>query len=202
MAVLTVVLDINVWVANFLAAARGRDGTSCQVLVETLINGQSRLGPVASRTSHLMLDTLEAVLVHECGFPPLLANAARNVAEQAGAAAEGIVAPPAIAVVGGGVQPMLDMEDIGVLETALAANADLIVTSNIADFTRGPRSRLDASVARAKGGKADVIIVSHPRLPRGITVATPFAARAWLAEGAPPPAGVLSRFVTATQPPR
>lgn len=182
--------DVNVWVANVLAAARGHDCTCCQLLVESAIVGQCRLGPLVSRISIAMLDTLETVLERELDFPPTLANAARNVAEVAGPSPL-----PAIVVVGGGVQPMLDLEDMGVLETALAASADLLVTNNMDDFTRGNRARIDAMVVRTVGGKPDVLLVSHSRLPNGLVVTTPFAAKAWLIDGYPPPPGVLRRFL-------
>ncbi len=180
---LRIVLDVNVWVANFLAAARGRDGTCCQLLVKTVLAGHCRRGPIVSWISLAMLDSIEAVLERECDFPPDLAHASRNVAEWAGA--------PPVVVVGGGVQPMRDLEDIGVMETAISVGADLLVTGNIADFKRGARSRVDATVARSRHGKADVLVVANAALPRGLVVATPFAAKAWLIDGHVPPAGVV-----------
>jgi predicted nucleic acid-binding protein len=175
--VIRIVLDVNVWVANFLAAARGRNGTCAQQLVESATSGQCRLGPLVSCISLAMLDTLEAVLEHECGFPRALAHAARNVAEAAGSP---------VAVVGGGVQPLADIEDQGVLETALAANAQLLVTGNMADFTRGARARIDAAILR----KPELLLLTAPRLPNGMVITTPFAAKAWLIDAEPPPPGV------------
>jgi len=187
---LRLVLDVNVWVANVLASARGRDGTSCQLLVESAILGHCRLGPLISRISLPMLDTLQAVLERDFALSPNLAEAARNVAEAAGEAPF-----PPLAVVGGGILPMRDREDQGVLETALAARADVMVTGNMRDFTPGPRSGIDADILRLRGGRADVLLMKHARVPNGMVIATPLAAKAWLIDGHVPPPGVLNRFL-------
>jgi len=185
---LRVVFDINVWVANTLAALRHRDGTSCQRLVESLIIGQCRLGPLASNISHAMLDTFETVLEREFGMPPDLVDAARNIAQEA-------CSHPPLAVLGGGVQPVKDIEDLSVLETALAVRADILVTHNMKDFTPGPRAQLDADIIRSKAGTAEVVLVRQPGLPHGLVITTPYAAKAWLIDGYPPPPGVLERFL-------
>jgi hypothetical protein len=143
--VLRAILDVNVWVASFLASARGRDGTSCQMLVESAIAGHCRPGPFVSRISLPMLDTLQAVLQCEFGFPRNLANAAGNVAEAAGSL-------PPLAVLGGGVPPMQDNEDLGVLETAFAIRADMLVTGNMKDFMAGPKAHIDAEIVRTGMG--------------------------------------------------
>ncbi len=189
---LRIVLDVNIWVANTLAAARGRDGTSCQMLVERAITGQCRLGPLVSIISLPMLDTLQAVLQREIGMSAELAEAARNVAEDAGAPPL-----PPVLVLGGGVLPMADTEDLGVLDTALAAGAGLLVTANMKDFTPGPRSDIDATVIRSRKGVADIVLMRHAKAPDGLVITTPFAAKAWLIDGYSPPPGILDRLKAA-----
>jgi predicted nucleic acid-binding protein len=188
--VLRIVLDVNIWVANYLASARGRDGTSCQLLVERAIAGQCRVGPLASCISIPMLDTLQDVLERDVGISAELAEAARNVAQDAGS----VFLPPLL-VVGGGVLAMADPEDLGVLETALAAGADMLVTGNLKDFTQGPRADIDADIVRSRGGVADVLLVRNPKVPNGLVMTTPYAAKAWLIEGYAPPPGILDRFM-------
>lgn len=150
-----------------------------------MLDGYCRLGPVEAVVSPVMLDTLEYVLEVDCGFAPDLVAAARVVAE--GSAAW-------LAVVGGLVQPMRDREDGGVLDVAIAGGAHLLVTANMADFTPGPRAGIDAEVVRWRGGRADVVVFRHARLPEGLVIATPPAAKAWLVDGVAPPAGVLGEF--------
>jgi predicted nucleic acid-binding protein len=123
--VLRVVLDVNVWVANYLASSRGRGGTSCQALVDMAIGGHCRLGPLVSHISLPMLDTLQAVLQREFDISAELAEAARNVAQDAG-----LPPLPPLLVLGGGLQPMQDKEDAGVLETARNGVADVLLFRN------------------------------------------------------------------------
>jgi predicted nucleic acid-binding protein len=188
--VLRIVLDVNVWVANYLASARGREGTSCQSLVEMAIVGYCRLGPLVSHISLPMLDTLQAVLQRELDISAELAEAARNVAQDAGSPPL-----PPLLVLGGGLQPMKDEEDAGVLETALAAGADLLVTANMKDFTPGPKGDIDAEVIRTRQSVADVLLFRNAKAAEGLVITTPFVAKAWLVDGYLPPPGILGRFM-------
>jgi predicted nucleic acid-binding protein len=187
--VLRVVLDVNVWVANYLASSRGRGGTSCQALVDMAIGGHCRLGPLVSHISLPMLDTLQAVLQREFDISAELAEAARNVAQDAG-----LPPLPPLLVLGGGLQPMQDKEDAGVLETALAAGAEMLVTANMKDFTPGPNGDIDAEIIRTRNGVADVLLFRTAKAPEGLVITTPFAAKAWLVDGYLPPPGILGRF--------
>ncbi len=186
---LRIVLDVNLWVAGFIATARGRYGTSSQSLVTSAIAGQCRLGSLVSCLSFPMLDALQYVLEGDFGIPPHLADSARSFAETAGSQPL-----PPLAVLGGGVLPLADVEDLDVLETALAARADMLVTGNMRDFVPGPRARIDAEIVRTALGAADVLLVRHARVPQGLVITTPYAAKAWLIDGVLPPAGVLERF--------
>jgi hypothetical protein len=140
-----------------------------------------------------MLDTMQGALTRR-GIPEAAADAARNAVENA--AADGVVPQPPYMVLGGRVQPMNDTEDGGVLDTAIAGGADLLITSNLRDFAPGPRSGIDAKIVRLDAdGEADVLLFRHGRLAHGIVIASLFAATAWLLDGARPPAGVLERFL-------
>ncbi len=140
-----------------------------------------------------MLDTLHEVLVR-IGLPERFADAARNAVEAS--ATGGIVGEAPYAVLGGGVQPLLDPEDQAVLETAVAGGADLLVTNNMEDFTPGPRADIDAEVIRRNlEGQPDTLLFKHPRLQHGLIIASVSAARSWLDYKEPPPPGVLGRFL-------
>jgi predicted nucleic acid-binding protein len=186
--ILRVVLDVNVWVSHYVSLMKNRRESAAQALVRASFAGQCRLGPVQPILSHLMLDTLRGVLLR-LGLPETLAETARDAVEAA--AIGGIVPTPPYGVLGGGVQPIHDPEDGGVLDTAVAGQADLLVTQNLRDFLPGPRADLDATVVRP-----DVLLLRHGRLPHGLVIASVYAAKAWLLDGLPPPAGVLERFVT------
>lgn len=136
-----------------------------------------------------MLDTLQGVLM-SLGLPDAMADAARNAVEAS--ATGGVLRRSPYVVLGGGVQPVRDSEDGGVLDTAIAGNSDLLVTNNIKDFLPGGRTDIDAEMVRVDArGNADVLVFRHGRLPRGLVIASVFAAKAWLVDGISPPAGIL-----------
>lgn len=181
---LRIVLDVNVWVNSFLASYRGLPSSAAQRLTAAVVAGQCRTGALDLLVSHVMLDTLEGVL-ERCGVSADLAAMARDVVETAASI-------PPIGVLGGGVQPMRDIEDLGVLETALAGRADLLVTNNIRDFAPGSRSDIDADlVRRTFTGEPDVLSVFSPQGRENLVVTTVFSAHAWLIDGRAPPEGVL-----------
>ena len=61
--VLRVTFDVNVWVSNYLSLSRGHQGPAAQRLGQSAFDGHSMLGPVQPVISHVMLDTLQAVLM-------------------------------------------------------------------------------------------------------------------------------------------
>ena len=186
-------LDVNVWVNHYLSLSRGRQGSAAQRLVRAAFDGHCRLGPIQPVVSHAMLDTLQAVLVR-LDLPEPLAEAARNAVEAS--AIGGVGGRPPYGMLGGGVQPLADFEDRAVLETAIAGQADLLVTNDMADFTPGPRADIDAGVLRRDArGQAEALLLAHPSLQHGLVIATVPAAGDWLLDGEVPPSGALGRFV-------
>lgn len=187
---LRLVLDVNVWVAHYLSLARGRPGSAAQNLVGCAFAGHCRLGPVQPVISHLMLDTLQGVLLR-LALPGAIVDAARAAVETA--CAEALV-PPVI-VLGGGVQPLRDAEDGGVLDTAIAGGAALLATHNLADFAPGTRSDIDAQTLRLDPrSRPDVLLLRQASLPDGLVIASVVAAKSWLVDGQAPPPGVLAGF--------
>ena len=191
--ILRLTLDVNVWVSHYLALSRGREGSAAQRLVRSAFDGHCCLGPVQPVISLAMLDTLQEVLAR-VGLPERLAEAARNAVEAS--ATSGIVGETPLLVLGGGVQPLSDAEDRGVLETAIAGGADLLVTNNMVDFVPGPRADIDADVIHAgPDRRPDVLLLRHAKLRHGLVIASVFAARPWLLDGVPPPPRILVRFL-------
>ncbi len=183
-------LDVNVWVGHYLTTVRRPDLPGAVTgLARAAFAGYCRAGPLQLLVSHAMLDTLEAVMKRI----PVLSPAAGLARDQIEAAAgSGILGePPAIVLGGSAAYPLLDSEDAAVLNTAMAMRASLLVTSNMADFARGPRARTATEILSRKGGVPDVIRLSHPKHAGGLVIATPFQAAGWLIRGEPAPPGVL-----------
>lgn len=179
-----ILLDVNVWVNHYLALVRGRTTSAATGLVRCVTDGRSAIGPLQLVISHVMLDTLHDVL---CRFPEISADTA-DLARDAIELVAMNGGLPATGVLGGGVAPVRDKEDQGVWEAAVAGKARLLVTNNIRDFEPGPRADLDATILRHdQAGLADVVSATFPGRSCPIIITTPFAAKAWLIDGQPPP---------------
>ncbi len=159
---LRVCLDLNVWVAYFLATRRGRRSGSSSWLVDAVRAGHSPAGPLQLVVSLGMLERLGLVLVRVLGVDASAAEAALRAI--AGIASLGPAGDHPYAVVGGGVSPIRDEEDRHVLETAVAGGADVLATANLADFTMddvewvgdGSRIRIYTPPSRAP------LVIAHP----------------------------------------
>src|SRR6185436_19939339 len=114
----------NVFVANEIATLKGHADTTPRRLV-----GACRQGHVDLIISRAMLDRLTDVLRR----PPLRLTL-ETATERTELIAE-LAALPNLIVAGGGVMPLRDVEDRGVLETALAGRAQYLATYNLDDFT-------------------------------------------------------------------
>jgi predicted nucleic acid-binding protein len=161
---LRVLLDVNVWVANLMAAARGRQGTTAQRIVAMVTSG--RWGDEAREVQLVisleMLETLETVVRRQ--------GASSDAAEAYIDAVAGIMknGPDELdpyLVLGGRDQfAMADVEDAGVLATAFAAKAALLVTDNLKDFQTKDALRVDTRVVEASSGSS--LRLSGPRSRR------------------------------------
>lgn len=157
-----VCLDLNIWCADLLARANGRDGTACQTLVDAVrgVGSGPRLQLVISWG---MLDRLGDVVQREFGYDPEDAERLKSLL------ADYAETGPGLALGGVGVIPIHDPEDRHVLETAWAGRADVLVTADFSGFAIP-----DAEV-RVAGRTA--------RLTRGdrrLWIVHPFDLSAWL----------------------
>jgi predicted nucleic acid-binding protein len=177
---LRVLLDVNVWVANLMAAARGRQGTAVQRIVAMVTGGRWGDGAREAQlvVSLDMLATLETVLRRQ--------GASSDAAEAYVEAIEGIMkhGPDELdpyLVLGGRDQfAMADVEDAGVLATAFAAKATLLVTDNLKDFQTRDALRIDTRVVRASSGSRQLYVLRHRRSDVDVIVAHPFDVVDWL----------------------
>jgi predicted nucleic acid-binding protein len=122
-------IDLNIWVAALLADRQGRTNTASQYLVETVRSGISPIGATSLVISFGMLDELRSAIVAHLGLKIETADAyVSAVEEYAKLGAQ-------LTLGGTGVIALRDIEDLHVLETAIAGKADFLVTANFKDFT-------------------------------------------------------------------
>lgn len=127
-----VVLDLNVLVAALLSQAAGRTASPSWRLAAWARDGRAPTGPLQLICSQAMLDRLELVVVRKGLLR--LDEAQEYVAAWRAIALAGPLALAPFALIGGGVLPLNDVEDQGVLEVAIAGRAHLLVTGNWDDF--------------------------------------------------------------------
>ena len=171
-ALLRVCLDLNVWVADFLGTRRGRRGGSSPWLADAVRFGACQAGPLQLVVSLGMLDRLALVLTREFQIEADVAEAL--VRAIGGVASFGPAGDHPHALVGGGVYPLRDEEDRHVLEVAVAGEADLLVTANMADF--------EMTDVRKVGDGARIRLLSRPGKAT-LVIAHPDQARDWLHAG-------------------
>jgi len=121
-------LDLNIWVAALLADRKGRNNTASQYLVELVRSGSSPIGGVNLVISLGMLDELRSVIVEHLGLKIEIADAYVLAIEEY--AKLGVQ----LTLGGTGVIALRDIEDLHVLETAIAGKADFLITANFKDF--------------------------------------------------------------------
>ena len=171
---LRVCLDLNV----FVAAALTKSGVNARI-VEIVGSGTCALGPIQLIVSWPMLTTLAIVLRSQFEWAEERVSAAcEAIADIASAGPAS--APPYLLLGGTGVIPLLDGEDGGVLDTALAAGADLLVTNDLDDFERGRKAKISTRrlLSKPNGGPAAIVIDDPIRST--VTAAVPSVAIGWL----------------------
>jgi hypothetical protein len=176
-------LDLNVWVADFLAARRRRRGGQ-----QPMAGGRGARRGVSCRALQLvvslgMLERLVSVLVRRFAVDPAVADAAARAIGTIATVGPAGDFPYVLA--GGGTYPIRDAEDRHVLEVAVAGRADVLATANMADFDMD-------GIAKVGDGARVRIYVS----PGGakLVIAHPDQVRDWLREGVAPTVEIAAAF--------
>jgi predicted nucleic acid-binding protein len=171
-------LDLNVWVADFLGTRRGRRGGSGPWLADAVRSAVCPAGSLQLVVSLGMLERLAMVFVR-MGLDSETAEVATRAIGTI--ASLGPAGDYSYVVLGGGVYPIRDTEDRHVLEVAVAGEADVIATANLADFDmEGIEKVADGSRVR----------IYNPPGRAPLIIAHPDQVRAWLRSGVMPTAEV------------
>ena len=78
---------------------------------------------------------------------------------------------------------MADAEDAGVLATAFASRAGLVVTDNLKDFQTKESLRTDTRMVKASSGSRQLHALRHRRSDVDLIVAHPLDVMSWLEQG-------------------
>jgi len=192
-AAIRVCLDVNVWIAHLLAIQNNRVGGSASGLVRIVQDMTCAAGPVQLAMSWEMLGTLEGVL-SRLKFDPLsiLANTAALVGIMK---AGPLRFDPHLLPEGGRSLPMKDIEDAGVLASAIAARVDLLITDNLDDFAIKDAERIATQSIRRRGGsrrQLDALILERSD-GVSLVIAHPIDAIECLGEGMRPTADAIRK---------
>lgn len=175
-----ILLDVNVWVANLMAAAKGRRGTTAQRIVSMVTSG--RWGD-EQREAQLvisieMLETLEHVLQRQGASSD---SSAAYVEAIKGIMKYGPDELDPYILLGGREQfAIADDEDAGVLATAFASRTALLVTDNLKDFQTKGSLRIDTRIVKASSGTRQLYALRHQRSDVDLIVAHPLDVMAWV----------------------
>lgn len=176
-APLRVLLDVNIWVANLMARRRG---TTAQRIVSMIANGRWGDGgrEVQLVVSLDMLDTLEQVLerleassVNAQAYSEAVRDIMKHGPEEL---------DPYLLLGGREQFAIADVEDAGVLATAFAARAHLVVTDNLKDFRTKESLRVDTRIVATSAGPRQLHALRHRRADVDLIVAHPLDVMSWL----------------------
>jgi predicted nucleic acid-binding protein len=197
-AAIRLCLDVNVWIAHLLAIRNNRVGGSASGLVRIVRDMTCTAGPVQLVISWEMLGTLEGVLSGlKFDSQSILANTAALV----GIMKSGPLRfDPHLLPEGGRSLPMKDMEDAGVLASAIAARADLLIADNLDHLAIKDAERVATQTVRRRGGSRRQLYALILERSDGVSlvIAHPIDAIEWLGGGIHPNADdIRKRFAPA-----
>jgi predicted nucleic acid-binding protein len=166
--VLTVLPDVNVLVSAQNANRAGRTNTISQRVLRYLTTGYVHEPPIQLVVSFKMIDTYREVLKRRGINDDAIEMASGALIE---IMKNGPRALDPYVVFGGTPDPaILDVEDGGVLATAFAAKANVLITDNLDDFVVGNCETYTTSVMARPDGSTRQLSCQIHRRPNGQTL--------------------------------
>jgi len=199
---LRVVLDVNVFLRLIKAKRETRTGTAAQRIFAALESGRVFGRPAQIVASHRIMDTLSDVL-GRLSVPEEVADEfSRAILDAMRAGPERL--DPHLILGGTPDLTLRDREDGGVLATAFAVRAHVLVTDNLIDFKPARCETYETTTIRLPDGQNRVLTCHILSRPDGleIVVAHPIDFAAWISEMFDPaPKNVRDRhFIPANAP--
>ncbi|WP_170865953.1 PIN domain-containing protein [Rhizobium sp. NFR03] len=176
-------LDVNIFVGNIMAHDRGRKGTATQTLLSMV---SSQAWGMDNRAQLIisfdMIDTLETVLRR-------MHFAEDRIKAYSGSIVDimkyGPEALDPYFILGGEERfATPDVEDAGVLATAIGTGADILVTDNLRDFATKDASVIDTQVVNTTAsGQRTLQALRYEIGGADLIVAHPFDVMQWMRLG-------------------
>jgi hypothetical protein len=177
---LRVVLDVNFYVRLAKAKLQQRTGTSAQRIFSALETGRVCGRPVQIVASHKMMDTLSDVLQRLSVPAEVADDFGRAIIDAMKAGPEEL--DPHVILGGTPDLRLQDAEDGGVLATAFAGRAHVLVTDNLADFMPGGCEVFETTKLKFQDGSRRVLTCQIIRWPddHEVVVAHPVDFADWI----------------------
>lgn len=177
---LRVVIDVNVWVAHAMAAYFGRGpGSAASRIIDI-----ARSASMGERSAQVvisleMIDNVERVLVRRGVSDAMARNVAASIIELVNAGPEEL--NPHLLLSGRDQLTALGREDAGVLATAIAAKASILITTNMKDFITNDGEVIETQMVKAGTGRRRLFAVAYERADDiSLVVAHPVDVLDWL----------------------
>lgn len=178
-----VLLDVNIFVGNIMAYDRGRKGTATQTLLSMVSNQTWGMVDKAQLViSFDMIDTLETVLRRLDFTEDRIKAYSGSIIDIMKYGPEAL--DPYLILGGEERFAMPDVEDAGVLATAIGTEADILVTDNLRDFATKDASVIDTQVVNTTAsGQRTLQALRYQIGGADLIVAHPFDVMQWMRLG-------------------
>lgn len=178
-----VLLDVNIFVGNIMAHDRGRKGTATQTLLSMV---SSQAWGMDNRAQLIisfdMIDTLETVLRRMHFAEDRIKAYSGSIVDIMKYGPEAL--DPYLILGGEERFAMPDVEDAGVLATAIGTGADILVTDNLRDFATKDASVIDTQVVNTTAsGQRTLQALRYEIGGADLIVAHPFDVMQWMRLG-------------------
>jgi hypothetical protein len=167
MKTVRIVLDVNILVNAARAVREKRTASTSLQTLNMFAPGTITGLSVQMVASHLMVDTLLRVLVRAGASIEAAAELAQSWVDTMRRGPEQL--DPYVILGGSPVLSVRDLEDGGILATAYAGRAEILVTDNLRDFQSGAAEQHTTTLLRSKGAMRQLSVHIH-RWPDGFEV--------------------------------
>ncbi|WP_281517772.1 PIN domain-containing protein [Ferranicluibacter rubi] len=178
-----VLLDVNIFVGNIMAHDRGRKGTATQTLLSMVSSQTWGMNARAQLViSFDMIDTLETVLRRLDFTEDRITAYSGSIIDIMKYGPEAL--DPYLILGGEERFAMPDVEDAGVLATAIGTEADILVTDSLRDFATKDASVIDTQVVNTTAsGQRTLQALRYQIGGADLIVAHPFDVMQWMRLG-------------------